>query len=230
MSNSPASERVLFDFAASGPKSAWILVNDDVMGGVSTSSFRQAGGTAVFSGEVSLENNGGFASVRSQPARHDLSGCDTFVISVRGDGRRFKFTVRMETGFDAPLYRCGFTTKAGEWQEHRFPIADFVPSLRGRIPTDAPPLDPSRVKSAGFLISDQQAGAFRLEVASVKAVPGRNPQTVSGGAAQEKTDAQHFQTQTVLHSAIFMPGFPIVAHEQIIQSHAKLFGLYRSVS
>ena len=78
---------------------------------------------------VSLENNGGFASVRSSPARHDLTGCGCFVIRVRGDGRRYKFTARTETGFDAPLYQCAFETKRGEWEEHRLAFKDFVADL-----------------------------------------------------------------------------------------------------
>ena len=68
---------------------------------------------AVFRGVVSLENNGGFAYVRSLPARQNLCGCDSFVIRLRGDGRRYKFTVRTAAGFDTPLYQCAFTTKRG---------------------------------------------------------------------------------------------------------------------
>ena len=40
MNTHAASERILFDFQASTNSSAWQIVNDDVMGGVSTSSFR----------------------------------------------------------------------------------------------------------------------------------------------------------------------------------------------
>jgi hypothetical protein len=116
MNTHAASERMLFDFQAPTNSPAWQIVNDDVMGGVSTSRFQiLTNGGAVFSGVVSLENNGGFASVRSSPTRHDLTGCGGFVIRLRGDGRRYKFTVRTETGFDAPLYQCAFETKRGEW-------------------------------------------------------------------------------------------------------------------
>ena len=86
--NAAASDKVLFDFSNTNAP-AWQVVNDDVMGGVSTSSFRVTNGIAVFRGEVSLENNGGFASVCSLPSRHDLAGCDAYVIRVRGDGRRY---------------------------------------------------------------------------------------------------------------------------------------------
>ena len=170
MNADAASERILFDFQAASNSTAWQIVNDDVMGGVSTSRFQVlTNGGAVFSGVVSLENNGGFASVRSSPVRENLNGCDAFVLRVRGDGRRYKFTVRTESGFNAPNYQAEFTTKRGEWEDHRLAFKDFVPTFRGRILTDVPPLNPAKVASVGFLISDQQEGAFKLEVAWVKA-------------------------------------------------------------
>ncbi len=165
-----ASETILFDFQTVTNSTAWQVVNDDVMGGVSTSRFQVlTKDGAVFSGMVSLENNGGFASVRSSPVRQDLSGTDAFVLRLRGDGRRYKFTVRTETGFNAPNYQAEFTTKRGEWEEHRLPFRDFVPTFRGRVLTEMPALDPARVTSVGFLISDQQEGPFKLEVAWIKA-------------------------------------------------------------
>ena len=170
MKTNPDTHKSLFNFAAA-TNATWQVVNDDVMGGVSTSSFRITNGVAVFRGEVSRENNGGFASVRSLPARHDLGDTDSFVIRVRGDGRRYKFTARMDSSFDSAIYRCDFPTKKGVWEEHRLLLKDFVASFRGRVLTDVPPLNPVKVSSVGFLISDQQAGSFQLEVAWIKASP-----------------------------------------------------------
>ena len=168
MNTHAAADKILFDFQTATNTAAWQVVNDDVMGGVSTSSFRLTNGAAVFQGEVSLKNNGGFASVRSLPANHDLSGCDTFVIRVRGDGRRYNFTARTDRSFDSTIYQCAFTTKKGEWGEHRLPLKEFVPTSRGRVLSGAPPLDAAKVTSVGFLISDQQDGPFQLEVAWIK--------------------------------------------------------------
>ena len=165
------SEKLLFDFTTSTNASAWQIVNDAVMGGGSTSRFDVLTNGAVFSGVVSLENNGGFASVRSPSVRHDLTGCECLVVRVRGDGRRYKFTARTERGFDTPIYQCAFTTRRGEWQEHRLPFKEFVPTFRGRVLTDVPPLNPAKVSTVGFLIADKQAGPFRLEVAAIRAAP-----------------------------------------------------------
>lgn len=170
MNTCAAGERILFDFQTATNSAAWQVVNDDVMGGVSASSFRLTNGVALFQGSLSLENNGGFASVRSLPASHPLAGCDALVVRVRGDGRRYKFTVRTDPRLDSALYQCAFTTKKGEWGEHRLPVNEFVPTFRGRVLSGEPPLDPAKVTSVGFLISDRQAGSFRLEVAWIKAM------------------------------------------------------------
>jgi monofunctional biosynthetic peptidoglycan transglycosylase len=167
-----ATNTTLFDFQAATNAPAWQVVNDDVMGGVSTSRFQVlTNGVAIFSGTVRLENNGGFASVRSGPVRENLTGLTAFVLRVRGDGRRYKFSVRTRTGFDTPLYQCSFTTKPGEWAEHRLAFSDFVPTFRGRVLTDVPPMNPAQVNAVGLLIADQQEGPFKLEVAWIKAAP-----------------------------------------------------------
>ena len=82
--------RPLFDFA--GPEAAqqWQVVNDGVMGGVSDGRFRiTPEDTLEFFGTLSLENNGGFASVRTKPADHDINAGDDLVIRVKGDGREY---------------------------------------------------------------------------------------------------------------------------------------------
>ena len=166
-----AADKILFDFQTSAKTAAWQIVNDDVMGGLSRSGFRLTNGLAVFQGDVSLENNGGFASVRSLPALHDLAGCDAFVIRVRGDGRSYKFTARTDRSFDSAIYQTVFTTKKGEWEEHRLPFKQFVATFRGRVLSNEPPLDGAKVTSVGFLISDKQDGPFQVEVAWIKAAP-----------------------------------------------------------
>ena len=167
--NTHAADKIIFDFQTVTNPAAWQVVNDDVMGGLSASSWRLANGAAVFQGELSLANNGGFASVRSLPAPLDLAGGDTLIIRVRGDGRRYKFTARMDGSFDSVIYQTVFTTKKDAWEEHRLPLKEFVPSFRGRVLAGEPPLDPARVVSVGFLIADKQSGPFRLEIAWIKA-------------------------------------------------------------
>ncbi len=58
------SDVVLVDLSNPGEVATWTTVNDPVMGGRSTSAVTFGNGGLVFSGTLSLENNGGFASAR----------------------------------------------------------------------------------------------------------------------------------------------------------------------
>jgi monofunctional biosynthetic peptidoglycan transglycosylase len=143
---------------------SWPNIDDTVMGGVSSSEMVIEDGVAVFRGEVSLENNGGFASVRSDSRDHDLSAFDGLVIRVRGDGKRYKVRLRTTGSFGGPSYQATIEPAPGKWQEIKIPFREFAPVFRGRRLPDHPPLDPGEVKTFGLLIADKQAGPFRLEI------------------------------------------------------------------
>lgn len=161
-----------------GPHSVadWQAIGDAVMGGVSAGQMAyDPNGYAVFSGEVSLANNGGFASVRSAVETSASDSASAYLLTVRGDGKRYKFSVRTSADFDGVGYQAGFAPPAGEWTPVRLAIADFVPTWRGRIVTHAPLLAPSCVQQIGLLIADRQAGAFRLHIRAIELVAWRPP-------------------------------------------------------
>ena len=150
----------------------WQPVDDVVMGGRSASSAQvSARGALLFEGVVSLENGGGFASVRSGPARHDFSGAAGFVLRLRGDGKRYRLSLRTEAPFDGVQYQASFTAPAGDWTLVELPWQRFEARFRGRSVPEAPPLDPSRVQWLGLLIGDRQAGRFSLELETLQALP-----------------------------------------------------------
>lgn len=154
---------VLLDFDDHSEIALWTPVNDVVMGGASRSEFKAAGaGVARFAGVVSLENSGGFASVRTIPRAWQTARAKAFVLRVHGDGHTYKFTARTDDGFDGVQYQCRFTPPAGEWSQARLPLGSFVATFRGRPVPGAPPLEPGRVRALGLMISDRQAGAFDL--------------------------------------------------------------------
>lgn len=100
---------LLFDFTDPRAVDAWRAIDDRVMGGVSRSSLRHdLAGHAVFEGEVSLEQNGGFASVRSSPDVRGQPGATTCLIEVRGGGKQFKLSLLTDDGFDSLNYQAGF--------------------------------------------------------------------------------------------------------------------------
>ena len=159
---------LIFGFMDDEP--AWSIINDTVMGGVSSSRINAKDGIAVFEGEVSLDNNGGFASTRSEEIEHDLEGATAVHLRVRGDGKKYQFRIRTTGAWDGPSYRMEFETKKGEWIDVLLPIDDFVPVYRGRVIPDYPALDAKKITTMGFLIADKQEGAFRLEIDWIKKV------------------------------------------------------------
>jgi len=155
----------LLDFDDPADLALWRPVDDVVMGGVSRSTFEQAGaGIARFRGNVSLENFGGFASVRTPPRDWDTARAQAFLLRVRGDGKAYKFTVRTSDGFDGIQYQSRFIATAGEWTDVRLPVDGFVATFRGRKVPFAASLDPAKVRAIGLTISDKQAGPFELLV------------------------------------------------------------------
>jgi hypothetical protein len=86
---------------------------------------------------------------------------------VRGDGKRYKFNVRTDDSFDGINYQCGFHPPAGTWMLCRLPCDRFLPTWRGRVLYDRPPLDPTRVRQVGLLIADRQTGDFSLAIRTI---------------------------------------------------------------
>jgi len=163
---SSAKYRVIVNFGEPFNSVEWMVVNDNVMGGVSRSRVSiNPEGFMVFNGNVSLDYGGGFASVRSSYENWEIGKFDGFVIKVWGDGKTYQFRCRMGNNFDGVAYRHYFQTNNENWQEIRLPFSKFVPTYRGRILSDAAPLDPEAIRNLGLMISDKQSGNFNLKVA-----------------------------------------------------------------
>ena len=139
------------------------------MGGVSRSRLRfDPAGHALFEGEVSLAQGGGFASVRSQPGALGAPGASACVIEVFGDGKSYKLSLFTSDAFDGLSYQSPFRPEAGAWATIRLPLAEFRPSFRGRAVPGAPPLDPARLRQLGLTIAERQAGPFALALRSIE--------------------------------------------------------------
>ena len=159
------AKKTLIDFGKSGEKENWGIVNDGVMGGVSQSEITITDeSNAVFRGNLSLENNGGFASVRTNPGDYQLAGYAAITARVRGDGRTYQLRLRTDDRFDGISYQSEFQTAAGEWITVKLPFSEFLATFRGRRVPDAPVLAPGRIRQIGFLIADRKEGPFELEI------------------------------------------------------------------
>jgi NADH dehydrogenase [ubiquinone] 1 alpha subcomplex assembly factor 1 len=163
------SPQSLFDFTGADAAKEWLSVNDGVMGGVSEGKFKITDQkTLEFFGRLSLENRGGFASVRSKAKKLGLEKGDTVVAKVRGDGRVYNLNLYVNKPLIAFSYRATVQTKKDEWIEIKVPLDKLEATSFGRIVKDAGPVDPKEVNALGFMLSDKKAGPFKMEVESIK--------------------------------------------------------------
>ena len=168
-------EEIIIDFSDPDEKGRWEIVNDVVMGGISQSKMViSQHGTAIFQGNLSLENYGGFASVRTYPQKFKFEGHSGLLICVKGDGKKYRLRLRTDDEFDGVAYQAGFTTTSGKWVNIHLPFSEFKPIFRGRIVHDAPKLDIQKIRRIGFMIADKQEGQFILEFEWVKAYSENN--------------------------------------------------------
>ena len=156
----------LFEFSSDKGTANWYDQNDTVMGGVSSSQMLYTDEGAKFTGEVSLENNGGFAQVQYDKTDFDLSGYEGLELRVKGKPKTYQ--LRLDTDAERVTYSQSFEASEN-WTTLQLPFTDFEGVFRGRSVPDAPPLALDNIRRIGFLISDRQEGSFELLIDHIKA-------------------------------------------------------------
>ncbi|MEA5533627.1 CIA30 family protein [Crocosphaera sp. XPORK-15E] len=178
-----SSEKLLFDFTNPNEdlKNTWGAIDDVVMGGVSESNIRLEQDRAVFFGNVSTANNGGFASVRTRNLQPplNLSNYEGIELRVQGDGKRYKFITRCEGKWDGVGYCYSFDTFYNCPTNVRIPFTDLIPVFRAKTVSEMGKFDPSCVYSMqlmqskfeydGGLNQTFSPGLFRLDLTTIKA-------------------------------------------------------------
>lgn len=178
----PSTQDRIFDFTHPTPniQAIWGSVDDVVMGGVSESGMRWGGASAIFSGRVSIDNSGGFASVRTRnfEPTFDLSNYTGIELRVKGDGQRYKLFIRTETAWDGVGYACSFDT-SHDWIDIKVPFDKLVPVFRAKIVNPSPQFDRTQIRSFQLMLSkfeyDRELnprftpGLFALEIESITA-------------------------------------------------------------
>lgn len=155
---------VLSDFSANSTVEGWYVVNDGVMGGLSEGAFSvHQEGYAVFEGDVSLENNGGFTSVRHDFETRSIKGKKVMKITLKGDGKNYQFRTREEGG--RFQFKYGFET-SGEWETIEIPLQEMTPTWRGRRP-NVPNFSGKTIQQVGFLIANKKNESFKLLIKKI---------------------------------------------------------------
>ena len=150
------------DFNKASQLNHWVIVNDGVMGGLSQGAFSlNDSGNAVFYGQISLDNNGGFSSVRHRFAPMDMSSYKTIVMRLKGDGKRYQLRVK-SSQYDQHSYISYFNT-SGDWEIIEVSLSAMYASFRGRK-LNMPDFNCQEIAELSILIANNKVESFRLEL------------------------------------------------------------------
>ncbi|MEZ8087879.1 CIA30 family protein [Vibrio sp. 10N.222.54.B12] len=153
----------MIDFIQPNEHKNWTATNDDVMGGISTGGLIYLDDMSRFRGELSLENNGGFSSVKrsiESPA-HEIDSAELVFV---GDGRTYQLRLTTSKDGNRVQYKHDFVTIKGVRLNKVFHFNDFQAVFRGRLLSDAPELKARDIKQIGFLIADKEPSPFELDL------------------------------------------------------------------
>ena len=137
----------------------WKIVNDTVMGGQSSSDIRNnLSGHLLFSGSVSVANNGGFCMIKKvliKPTSNTVKIC------------RKKYQVRLKKKLsDKESYVTSISTN-GKLQYFDLKINSFQSQFRGQK-LDMQPLQYQPIEEIGFLIGNQVAETFEISILKIE--------------------------------------------------------------
>lgn len=144
----------------------WRIVDDGVMGGLSQGKSEISDdGILRFFGTLSLENNGGFSSLRSETVKLDLSDAEGLLLRVKGDGRTYQMRLSTDAEYrgNEMSFQGGFPTEKDKWTEVKVPFARLVGTWRGMDLPDKT-FDPAKIRRLGLILADKKKGPFELRV------------------------------------------------------------------
>ena len=163
---SSLSSHIIFNFNKNSSISNWIVVDDVVMGGKSNGNFQlNKGGKGVFSGKISLDNNGGFSSVRYGFNKLNIEKFKSIVLKIKGDGKNYQFRIKNKSS-DYASYITSFSS-SGEWQEIEIPLNSMYPSFRGRK-LDEPNFFHKSIEEVTFLIANKKNEEFIILIDKIE--------------------------------------------------------------
>lgn len=150
----------IYNFNKEASTAGWRIVDDGVMGGLSKGKLRvNSDGHGEYTGTVSIENNGGFSSLRYRFDAQEVSDKQTMVLRIKGDGKKYQFRVKDKTSqYHSYIYT--FET-SGKWETIKIPLADMYPSFRGRK-LSIPNFNHSQIEEIAFLVGNKKAESFEL--------------------------------------------------------------------
>ncbi|WP_203257968.1 CIA30 family protein [Hyunsoonleella ulvae] len=158
-------QQPIFNFTKTSNTEGWVIVDDIVMGGKSNGAFNiDDNYHGMFYGTISLENNGGFSSVRYRDKATNVKGFSKIILRIKGDGKRYQFRIK-ETVIQQYSFVNYFTT-SGDWETIEIALKDLFPKFRGRT-LDMPNFAGDTITELGFLFGNKKAEDFRLLIDTI---------------------------------------------------------------
>lgn len=145
------------------------LIHDTVMGGRSSGSMRrlpeQAG--LNFYGDLSLANNGGFASVEFSLANPlPAKAFNQIMLQVAGDNRQYQLRLKTPYIPGGVAYVANFTAKEGITTVV-FNERDFRGQFRGSAVRNMPVLRFQDVTRFSIMLADKTPGMFSIDLHAI---------------------------------------------------------------
>ena len=144
---------------------AWFSVNDGVMGGRSQGVTSYTENSLFFEGSVSFENNGGFASIRSDYEVMDLSSFETVTVRYRCKGQSLALNFNYYQRWWYPNYKAELPDTDWKWETLTLPLNKLKEYRIGertgnKISTEKL----ERIIRLGLMTNDKKEGPFEAEV------------------------------------------------------------------
>lgn len=158
-----------YDFGITKEGINWYVVNDGVMGGLSDSDAFLQENSLLFKGNVSLDNNGGFVSLRCPYGDMDFSKFKTVSIKYKNAGQNFAFQLETERMFFRPNYKVLLADSENEWTTASFKLEDFKEYVMGKANgNEITSIKLANVIRFGFINYGKKAGDFEFEIDYIK--------------------------------------------------------------
>ncbi|WP_296347392.1 CIA30 family protein [Winogradskyella sp.] len=155
----------LFQFNTDSSIENWRILDDVVMGGRSDGHFKiNSDGHGEYTGNVSLENNGGFSSLRYYFDTLNSSEYTKFKLRIKGDGKTYQFRVK-DSQYNRYSYIYTFETTE-DWQTVEIEFEKMYASFRG-YRLDIPNFKGDQMAEIAFLIGNKKKESFKLIIDSI---------------------------------------------------------------
>jgi NADH dehydrogenase [ubiquinone] 1 alpha subcomplex assembly factor 1 len=159
------------EFGNSANRTAnWVVLSDNVMGGLSESEIEYKPNAVILKGIVSLKNRGGFVSIKSVFGNYDLSKYSSISIKFRATAQQYAFTLENSRRWYEPAYKQDFSAKSiNTWEIVVLNLNNFREEVIGD-PTGNKANDAilKSVVRLGISTAEKKEGNFQLEIESIE--------------------------------------------------------------